>query len=349
MKKLAILILSSFISATMLSYFVGVAFAETEQPTLQIYYSESLGTGEKVMHITACRKEPAMGVVTCTKEAFNAGFGKQCEKEGDISNTIQGCLIKPGANGDEYERISDTSSYPKVDISKYALNEEEGGCKDKPENRAPLYGKRYGLISKLRNENPDPPITEADIQSEFVQPDDVQITRPEGYVMKPMYEPTLCASWDKVVDSAGGVSEDTTLTEEQKKNIEALKVRIAEASADAEARFGTQDNCNGTEHGDKLDSAPMISCTILERVTGKSGTEILSKYMKTIYSWASGLVGIIAVLTMVYSGIQISMAGGDSAKIDSAKTRITQSIVGIVILFLSGLILYTINPTFFTG
>jgi threonine/homoserine/homoserine lactone efflux protein len=68
-----------------------------------------------------------------------------------------------------------------------------------------------------------------------------------------------------------------------------------------------------------------------------------------LYRWAVSIVGIIAVLLMVFSGIQISTAGGDTGKIDEAKNRIMQSLIAIAILFLSGLILYTINPGFFTG
>ena len=52
---------------------------------------------------------------------------------------------------------------------------------------------------------------------------------------------------------------------------------------------------------------------------------------------------------MVYSGIEISMAAEDSAKVDAAKARIMQSIAGLVLLFLSGLVLYTINPSFFVA
>ena len=91
------------------------------------------------------------------------------------------------------------------------------------------------------------------------------------------------------------------------------------------------------------------TCSTLERITGKSGSDLFGRYVSALYKWASSIVGVIAVLIMVGSGIQISMAGGDSAKIDEAKQRIAQSLVGIAILFLSGLILYTINPTFFSG
>jgi type IV secretory pathway VirB2 component (pilin) len=68
-----------------------------------------------------------------------------------------------------------------------------------------------------------------------------------------------------------------------------------------------------------------------------------------IYRWGASLVGIIAVTIIIISGIQISASGGDSEAINAGKKRILQSIVGIIVLFLSSLILYTVNPTFFTN
>ena len=71
-------------------------------------------------------------------------------------------------------------------------------------------------------------------------------------------------------------------------------------------------------------------------------------YIAMIYQWGASIVGIIAVTVIVFSGIQISAAGGDPEAVTSAKKRILQSLAGIAVLFLSGLILYTINPNFFT-
>lgn len=81
----------------------------------------------------------------------------------------------------------------------------------------------------------------------------------------------------------------------------------------------------------------------------QSGVEILYAYIGAIYRWGASIIGVIAVLVIVISGIQISAAGGEQGAVTSAKTRITQSLIGIVVLFLSGIILYTINPTFFTA
>jgi hypothetical protein len=88
-------------------------------------------------------------------------------------------------------------------------------------------------------------------------------------------------------------------------------------------------------------------CSIVQVIIGQSGTAILKTYIAIIYRWAAGIVGIIAVLVIVISGIQISADQGSGENLSSAKTRIGQAIAGLVILFLSSLILYTINPTFF--
>lgn len=89
-------------------------------------------------------------------------------------------------------------------------------------------------------------------------------------------------------------------------------------------------------------------CSIVQVIIGQSGTGILKTYVAIIYRWAAGIVGIIAVLVIVISGIQISIDQGSGEGVTAAKNRITQSLAGLVILFLSALILYTINPTFFT-
>lgn len=112
----------------------------------------------------------------------------------------------------------------------------------------------------------------------------------------------------------------------------------------------------GEEVGTKCEDRPEGSTEIcvelleplegVEVLTATSGVELIENYISAIYKWAAGLVGIVAVLNMVISGIQITTSA-DSDRAASAKTRIIQSIVALCILFISGLILYTVNPTFF--
>jgi len=103
----------------------------------------------------------------------------------------------------------------------------------------------------------------------------------------------------------------------------------------------TMDNLNKSEWS--------VTYTPVQVFISQSGVDMLYLYIGAIYRWGASIIGIIAVLVIVISGIQISAAGGEQAAVTSAKTRIAQSLIGIVILFLSGIILYTINPTFFTA
>lgn len=89
-----------------------------------------------------------------------------------------------------------------------------------------------------------------------------------------------------------------------------------------------------------------INCQRVQIIQATGGVDLLNKYVRMIYLWSAGTIGIISVLIMVVSGIEI-MITGSSGSIDEAKGRIMKSLAGLIILFLSGLILYTINPTFF--
>lgn len=81
---------------------------------------------------------------------------------------------------------------------------------------------------------------------------------------------------------------------------------------------------------------------------GTDGLDLLRKYASEVYQWIAGIVGAICILIIVVSGIQISMGGVSQEEVSAAKERITRSLVGLVVLFLSAFILYTINPIFFS-
>jgi len=102
------------------------------------------------------------------------------------------------------------------------------------------------------------------------------------------------------------------------------------------------------ELNNKNDTTAHLSCQEVQVILSKGGTTLLEGYISMIYKWAAGLVGIISVTVIIISGIQISLSGSDTEALESAKERIGRSIAGLAILFLSSLILYTTNPTFFT-
>lgn len=92
----------------------------------------------------------------------------------------------------------------------------------------------------------------------------------------------------------------------------------------------------------------IVSCSQVQLLFADSGADLLKQYVGLIYRWATGIVGVIAVLVIMINGIMISFAQGDDGKVSEAKGRIIQSLSALAILFLAGIILYSINPNFFT-
>ena len=83
------------------------------------------------------------------------------------------------------------------------------------------------------------------------------------------------------------------------------------------------------------------------RITGKSGIDLVSNYISIIYKYAASVIGILCVLVIVVSGIQMTMGGADQDMFNQGKTRIIQALLSLVLLFLTSFILTTINPGFF--
>ena len=92
----------------------------------------------------------------------------------------------------------------------------------------------------------------------------------------------------------------------------------------------------------------LYHCIEYQLILSNSGTIVIYTYINTIYRWAATIVGLISVMVIIFSGIQIATSGGETEVLSNAKSRIIKSLSGLAVLFLSGLILYTINPTFFT-
>jgi len=93
---------------------------------------------------------------------------------------------------------------------------------------------------------------------------------------------------------------------------------------------------------------PLLSGEDNAMLSGDTGMDLVTKYIKMIYTYGASILGIICVLIIVISGIQISMGGAQADLVSSAKTRIFQALLSLAILFLSAVILKTINPGFFT-
>jgi len=65
--------------------------------------------------------------------------------------------------------------------------------------------------------------------------------------------------------------------------------------------------------------------------------------IKNIINAALVFAGVIALILIIYSGIKFISSRGDQNEIDSAKKTLTYAIIGLIIIFLSFLIVQVIG------
>lgn len=80
--------------------------------------------------------------------------------------------------------------------------------------------------------------------------------------------------------------------------------------------------------------------------SGQVGASILGQYLSVILVTSISVGGLAVLAYMILGGIQWVTADGDSGKIDKARNRIIQSIVGLAILFSVAAIATFIGPLF---
>ena len=88
---------------------------------------------------------------------------------------------------------------------------------------------------------------------------------------------------------------------------------------------------------------------VLEVPFGEKGTEGdkikgLAGYIVVAYEYFVGLIGIVAVMMIVWGGFKWTTSAGNSSQIASARSTITSAVVGLVLALTSYLLLATINP-----
>lgn len=324
--------------------------ATYQKRKVKSYLSESLGGGCEIFRIVRCSKVPAQADLKCTvRLSKKAGF--------------QQCLGQAPAGGGERPVKFATTVHKCTKGGRDLSHQDETSCKNGGGDWLPRKGYVFAAVECPTNEtgqqidsscgqnNPDKGV----IKWTFVVEDNNAATAGEELqTLKNALSPQHSAQrWfvSQVWEIGSQGQEMPCLTGDFNVNKNGTIGTPLDGDLDSLAISELNNTCRSINENSLLggNAHPLIRCNRVQVILSESGTGLLSEFIGALYRWSAGIVGIIAVLVMVVSGIQISMAGGDSAKVDSAKTRILQSIAGLVILFLAGLILYTINPNFFTA
>lgn len=73
-------------------------------------------------------------------------------------------------------------------------------------------------------------------------------------------------------------------------------------------------------------------------------TASIAKYIRVVYKYAIGIVGILAAVVLMIGGVLWIIAGGNATTIGEAKAWIGASLTGLLLALTSYLILATVNP-----
>ena len=131
-----------------------------------------------------------------------------------------------------------------------------------------------------------------------------------------------------------------------RKIISAFAIIISSAPAIALAPLSGAAQSIGTGEGGFLD--PLAGRSGYETNETIANDAFVETLAGEIISYALGLIGLIFLALMIYSGFQWMTAGGNEEKVESAKKRITQAAIGLALVMLSYLIVYWVINFFYT-
>jgi hypothetical protein len=89
---------------------------------------------------------------------------------------------------------------------------------------------------------------------------------------------------------------------------------------------------------------PEVGTGGLSAICGKSSNPIYA-LIEGLANWLIGLLGGIAILIIIIAGIQYITSQGNPAQIKSAKDRITNAVVGLLLLLFMFVILRVLGVT----
>ena len=82
----------------------------------------------------------------------------------------------------------------------------------------------------------------------------------------------------------------------------------------------------------------------LSEWTANNSGNWLGLYIKAIYQYAIGIVGILAAVVLMFGGLLWLTAGGNTGQVTEAKEWIKASLTGLILALSSYMILYVVNP-----
>ena len=116
------------------------------------------------------------------------------------------------------------------------------------------------------------------------------------------------------------------------------RVRIQSASGAAESSM----QFTVVSGGKSFRSSPTIRIPT-------EGLPGFGQLIAMIFTWSLNILGIVVFVMIFFAGFKWFTAAGNTAKVNEARSQITNAITGAIILLAAYIILYTINPDLVGG
>jgi hypothetical protein len=78
-------------------------------------------------------------------------------------------------------------------------------------------------------------------------------------------------------------------------------------------------------------------------VNGVATLGCIFPIIANVIFWAISLAGTVALFMIIFAGYKLLFAGGDSKAVDGARKTLTYAILGLILIFLSFMILSAIG------
>ena len=99
-----------------------------------------------------------------------------------------------------------------------------------------------------------------------------------------------------------------------------------------------------SQAADPIKFTPQVKIPDYAFQSGDNTTGNIANYVRAIYKYAIGIVGILAAVVLMIGGVMWIVSGGSSTMIGEAKAWIGASLTGLLLALMSYLILATVNP-----
>lgn len=108
------------------------------------------------------------------------------------------------------------------------------------------------------------------------------------------------------------------------------------------------DVVDDTQFRAQVDTSQYVPLTDIQGVSNSGTQNRVGDYIKVIYGWGLGIVIVLAIATLIISGLKYMTLESITGKSD-AKQKIQAAIIGLLLALSSWLILATINPEIFNA